>query len=260
MKVIRSVLFYIVLFLSTILVGLSAIVSFYVTGRNEYAHICGRFWAKVNLWAAGVTVHAEGLENIEPNRSYVYAANHQSFFDIPAAYAALPVQFRWLAKKELFGIFIFGPAMSATGAIPIDRGDSRKAFESLNEAAAKVQSGTSVFIFPEGTRSSDGRLLDFKTGGFILAIKSQQPILPVSISGSYKVMSKKGGWVLNPGVIRVTVGKPIATIGLKTKDRDAVMSLLREAIRKNLTEEEGGLTSAESAALKSSIHMHEGIS
>lgn len=241
MKTIRSLLFYTGLFLSTLILGTAATLVSFTTGRKEWGHLCGRLWGNINLRVAGVKVVLNGLEHIDPNQAYIYAANHQSWFDIFAILGKLPVQFRWLAKQELFKIPILGGAMSAIGYIPIDRSDRRKAFESLNRAAAQVQNGTSIVIFPEGTRSPDGVLQSFKKGGFILAIHSQQPLVPISISGSYRILPKQAGWELHPGVIEMTIGRPIPTAGYTTRDRDILISKVREAIRLHLTEREGGI-------------------
>jgi 1-acyl-sn-glycerol-3-phosphate acyltransferase len=240
MRTLRSCLFHTVLFISTILLGVSAIVVAYISRRTNWAHLVARLWGNTNLWAAGVNVTVTGLERIERDRTYVYAANHQSWFDIFAILGKLPVQFRWLAKEELFKVFVLGPAMSAAGYIPINRGDRRSAFESMNQAAMKVQQGTSIVIFPEGTRSPDGLLQPFKKGGFVLAIKSRQPIVPVSISGSYPIFPKGGGWKIKPGTIRISIGDPIETAGCTIKDRDDLAAEVREAIRKYLTVKEGG--------------------
>jgi 1-acyl-sn-glycerol-3-phosphate acyltransferase len=110
----------------------------------------------------------------------------------------------------------------------------------LNQAAERVQSGTSIVIFPEGTRSPDGAMRNFKKGGFLLAIKSQQFIVPIAISGSYRVLQKQGDWIIHPGTIDVTIGKPISTVGLTVKDKDALMRTVRETIRQHLTPEERG--------------------
>ena len=133
--------------------------------------------------------------------------------------------------------------MSAIDYIPIDRTDRRKAFESLNQAARKVQSGTSVVIFPEGTRSQDGILQEFKKGGLVLSIKSQQPVVPISISGSHRVLPKHGSWDIQPGVIHMTIGSPIPTAGMTIRDKNTLMAGLRDAIRKHLPQEEGGILS-----------------
>jgi 1-acyl-sn-glycerol-3-phosphate acyltransferase len=241
MCIFRSVRFYICLFLSTLILGTSAVIAAYITKKEESSHLIGRLWGNVNLWAAGVSVKIAGMHNIDPRHSYVYAANHQSGFDIYAILGKLPVQFRWLAKQELFKIPVLGQAMSAIGYIPINRDDRRKAFESITQAANRVKQGTSVVIFPEGTRSPDGVLQPFKKGGFILAIQSQRPIVPISISGSHRILPKQGDWKIQPGSIHMTIGKPIPTAGLSTRDRDKLMDEVRGAIRQNLKEAEGGL-------------------
>jgi len=241
MKLFRSLIFYVCLFLSTLFLGTSAVVVAYISKKEGLAHLVGRLWGNVNLWTAGVRVKISGLENIDSRDSYVYAANHQSWFDIFAILGRLPVQFRWLAKQELFRIPVLGQAMASIGYIPINRNDRRKAFESINEAANRVKNGTSVVIFPEGTRSTDGVLQAFKKGGFILAIQSQQPIVPISISGSHHILSKRGDWKIQPGTIHMTIGKPIPTAGLDTKHRDELIAAVRDGIRANLTRSEGGL-------------------
>jgi len=241
MRVIRSVLFYVMLIVSTFFVGIAAMLVYFATHRREWAHLCARFWGKINLWAAGVTVYVAGVENIQPERAYIFAANHQSWFDIFAVLAKLPTQFRWLAKHELFRIPILGQAMTATGYIPIDRSDRRKAFESLRQAAMQAKRGTSIVIFPEGTRSPDGVLQEFKKGGFILALESQQPMVPISISGSHRILPKRGEWLIQPGIIDITICKPIPTADFTMADRNTLMSLVRQAMRENLTESEGGL-------------------
>jgi 1-acyl-sn-glycerol-3-phosphate acyltransferase len=237
----KSLFIYVFLFFSTVYCGVSAIVTFFLTRRNDWPHLVGRLWGKANLWVAGTDVQVLGLDKIGPDQTYIFAANHQSWFDIFAIYACIPVQFRWLAKEELFHVPVLGPAMKACGAIPIDRGDRKKAFESLNLAAAKVRTGASIVIFPEGTRSANGVLQRFKTGGFVLAIKSQQPIMPISISGSHRVLPKRGEWIIQRGTIFMTLGDPIPTAGLTNRDRETLISAVREAIRKHLPQSEGGL-------------------
>ncbi len=240
MSAVRTATFYLMLLVSTVILGAGAIVIVLLTRRQDWAHLCGRLWGNLNLWAAGVRVRLQGMENIEPGTTYVLAANHQGWFDIFAILGKIPVQFRWLAKEELFRIPLFGHAMRSIGYIPIDRADRRKAFESLDTAAEQVRRGTSIVIFPEGTRSLDGVLQNFKKGGIILAIRSQQPVLPISISGSHKILPKKVSVMIRPGTIRMTIGKPIPTRQLTVEDRDLLIERLREAIRMHLRKEEGG--------------------
>lgn len=240
MKIVRSLCFYTVFFISTIILGITAIVSTYVSHNSNWAHLVGRFWGNLNLWAAGVKVRVKGFENLDRRHAYVFLSNHQSLFDIFTLLGKLRVQFRWLAKEELFRLFILGPAMRAAGYVPIDRTDRKKAVESLHQAAERVQNGTSIVIFPEGTRSPDGVLQEFKKGGFLLAIKSQQSLVPIAISGSHHVLPKRGDYMIHPGVIDVTIDRPISTAGLTVKDNDVLMQTVREAIRRHLTPEERG--------------------
>ena len=136
-------------------------------------------------------------------------SNHQSNFDIFALLAAMPRQIHWIAKKELFDIPLFGPSMRRGGYIPLDRGDGRKALQSMDEAAATIHQGKSVVLFPEGTRTPDGNLLPFKRGGFILARKAAVPVVPVTINGSGKI-NPAGQIRLYSGDIRITLHPPIA--------------------------------------------------
>ncbi|MEJ5348741.1 MAG: lysophospholipid acyltransferase family protein [Desulfosoma sp.] len=249
MRWVRTATFYAMLLVSTVVLGLAAIGIVLLTRRSDWAHLCGRLWGNLNLWAAGVTVEVHGQEHLDPQKPVVYAANHQSWFDIFAILGKLPVQFRWLAKEELFRIPIFGHAMRLIGYVPIDRSDRKKAFQSLEEASRRVREGTSIVIFPEGTRSRDGVLQPFKKGGIILAIQSGQPIVPIALSGSYKILPK-GARLVRPGRLRMTICEPIETAKMTMEDRDRVIEKVREAIRRHLTEREGGNLNAESPAVQ----------
>lgn len=201
-------------------------------GENR-VHRYGIIWGRGCLWLAGTKIRVQGAEHLPLHQSAVYIANHQSNFDIPALYAGLPIQFRWLAKKELFDVPLFGPAMKRCGYIPIDRSDRRQAMHSLNEAARQISEGASVIVFPEGTRTEDGQLQDFKKGGFLIAVKAQVPIIPIAIKGSYQVMAKNH-FQLQPGKIEIKIFPPIATAGLKTNAIDTLMQQAREPIAKSL--------------------------
>ncbi len=235
----RSLLFYIILFVSTVLLSLAASVAALITRGGNLSHLIGRLWGRILLCAGGVKVEVEGLQNIDPNQAYVFAANHQSQFDIFALLAHLPIQFRWLAKRELFRIPIFGSGMKAAGYIPIDRSNRKEAFKSIDQAAARVQEGTSIVIFPEGTRSLDGKLQYFKKGGFHLAIKSKRPLVPVSISGTFSILRKKG-FKVRPQTARIYVGEPVPTEDISVKDRNWLISEIRRRIQENLPPEEKG--------------------
>ncbi|MEJ2364254.1 MAG: lysophospholipid acyltransferase family protein [Deltaproteobacteria bacterium] len=235
----RSLLFYIILFLATVLCSLGVICTAFVSPASNSTHLLARLWARSLLFAAGVKVQMEGLDNINLEEAYVFAANHQSQFDIFTLLGHLPTQFRWLAKKELFRIPILGAAMKGAGYIPIDRSNRKEAFRSIDLAATRVREGTSVVIFPEGTRSLDGKLQSFKKGGFYLAIKSKRPIVPVSISGAFSILPKKG-FRVRPQLVKVYVGEPVPTKDITPENRNWLISEIRRRIQEKLPPQEKG--------------------
>ncbi|WP_305044411.1 lysophospholipid acyltransferase family protein [Geoalkalibacter sp.] len=192
---------------------------------HHWAHL----WARGSLWLAGVKVRCAGAEHLRPGAAVVYMPNHQSNFDILALLACIRPPFRWLAKKELFAIPLFGTAMRRAGCIAVDRADHQSAMASMDEAARRIRAGEAVMIFPEGTRSLNGRLQPFKKGGFVTAIKAQAPIVPIAITGSGSILPKHAR-CLRPGTIAVTVLPPIDTRAMSLDDRD----LLMERVRQNL--------------------------
>jgi len=204
--------------------------------RRDAASVQGlaAWWAKSICTAALVSVTVTGTEKLDPGKPYIFAANHQSQFDIFALQGFLGVDFRWLAKKELFQVPIWGSAMRKAGYIPVDRSRGRQALKSLGEAAQKIAAGTSVIIFPEGTRTPNGMLQEFKAGAMVLAIKSGVDIVPVSIKGTYEILPK-GKLLVNPGNVMIRVGKPIATKDRTTKDKHDLAKILQEEVAKLLT-------------------------
>jgi 1-acyl-sn-glycerol-3-phosphate acyltransferase len=202
-------------------------------------HRIARTWGRSIIWLSRVKVKVTGLEHIEPLGAVIYMSNHQSNFDIPVYYSALPVQFRWLAKAELFKIPIFGRAMRSAGYISIDRTNAKSALRSLKRAAENIRNGTSVLIFPEGTRSSDGQLLSFKTGGFFLAIGAGVPIVPLSIRGTREVMAK-GRKLIHGGRVHIELKSPIDTAGYTRKTMEPLMEKVRASIAEGMTHADSG--------------------
>ena len=216
--------------LTTAFFGVIAIIVSFFTRTGNPVHIIARIWARSILMASRVPVRVSGLSNIEPDKSYVYMANHQSNFDIPVLLGYLPVQFRWLAKAELFKIPLFGRAMRGAGYVKIDRFNQESAFESINEAARKMRNGVSVMIFPEGTRSKDGRIKSFKKGGFFMAVDSGVPIVPVIIRGTWPIMAKTS-LRINRGDVEMEIAKPIDTTGYSKETKEELMNKVRTVIR-----------------------------
>jgi 1-acyl-sn-glycerol-3-phosphate acyltransferase len=198
-------------------------------------HRVAIFWAKMVLILSGVRTQIFNSEVLDPNQSYIFAANHRSAYDIPALLSTLPIPFRWLAKEGYFKIPLFGWAMKRAGYISINRSNPKQAYQSIRQAAQKVNEGTSVIIFPEGTRQKTDQLGEFKKGGFVLlALKSEKPIVPVAIQGSGRVLSKGDFWI-TPGTITIVLGNPIPTdCYCRKKDADILINKVREAIEEGL--------------------------
>jgi len=218
----------------TLLISLLTLFATLVLGRGA-ASVQGlaAWWASSICRGSGVEVSVTGTAELDPEKPYIFAANHQSQFDIFVLQGYLGIDFRWLAKKELFTVPIWGPAMRRAGYIPIDRSHGRQAIKSLDEAAQKIAAGTSVIIFPEGTRSKDGKLHDFKAGAMILAIKSGVPIVPVAIRGTYEILPK-GKLLMTPGKVHIRVGRPIETKNYNARDKHELAKISQEAVAKLL--------------------------
>lgn len=195
---------------------------------QRYSRAWGRAGLRLAGARAGLAAAAGATPAVPPGS--VVVSNHQSAMDIFAIAAVLPGQLRWMAKRELFDIPILGRAMRAAGYVAIDRDDPRRSRRGLSQAAETLARGASLVVFPEGTRSADGRLKPFKRGAFALAQASGAPVLPVAVRGSRKVLGASG-WRVRPGRIEVVVGAPIASAGVPQPDlavraRDAVAAML----------------------------------
>jgi len=198
------------------------------TGRNVHFY-CAAPWAKIILRVCGIRVRVSGLGNLDTAVPRIYMTNHQSFFDIFALLACLPVNFKFILKQELMNLPVFGPATRRAGYIGIERDDPRKAVKSMNQAAERIKNGASVLIFPEGTRSPDGRLGQFKKGGFSLAVKSGCDIVPVAIRDSYRI-APKGSLRIKKGSFSLSIGKPISLAGYTKRKIPQLMDQVREAM------------------------------
>ncbi|MDM8552908.1 lysophospholipid acyltransferase family protein [Desulfobacterales bacterium HSG2] len=215
--------------LATIFFGAMTIIVSFLSKGGDKPHKVASMWAESILFISGIRVRVRGLSNISPDRSYIYMPNHQSYFDIPVLMAYLRVQFRWLAKVELFKIPIFGQAMQRAGYISIDRSNRKSAFKSLRQAAETIRNGVSVVIFPEGTRSRDGSISPFKKGGFIVAIDSEVPIVPVILHGTRSIMSRQR-LTINPRDVEVEIRPPVETSEYTRKTKGDLLENIRQII------------------------------
>ncbi|MBF0482573.1 MAG: 1-acyl-sn-glycerol-3-phosphate acyltransferase [Desulfovibrionaceae bacterium] len=203
-------------------------------GENSIvSHRLEVFWARAALWLAGVKVKAD-ISALDPDANYAFLANHQSHFDILILFVALArYNIRFVAKRELFRIPVFGAALRRVGHISINRENRRAAMQSIDDAVAAARRGIGVLIFPEGTRSLDpSSLAEFKSGGMIMALKSGLPVAPIIVSGSYAVLPK-GSLTPHKAQVTVTALQPFDPLARYTlKDRDAFRRDLFETMQR----------------------------
>lgn len=192
------------------------------------------WWAREVLRQAHVTLHVRGVENIPPGEPLVVMSNHRSYYDIPAAFLAVPGRMRMVAKKELFRVPLFGRAMAQNGFIKVDRGNRQRAVESLNQSRRLLAAGTRVWIAPEGTRSQDGQLGKFKSGGFHLALDAGVRILPMVVRGTEAIMAHDS-FVVHPGAtVTVTILPPIDAPAYGHDRRKELMADVRAVMERAL--------------------------
>ncbi|BDG06452.1 lysophospholipid acyltransferase family protein [Anaeromyxobacter oryzae] len=179
-----------------------------VTGSGDFPIWLARFaWAPSALWVAGTRVEERDRPNL-PDGPLIFASNHESALDIWVLLSIVPRSIRFVAKQELFRIPIFGTYMRLGGHIPVDRGHHARAVASLRRAGEAVRGGISLIVFPEGTRSLDGRVQPFKKGPFVVAMEAGVPVVPVAISGTGLITPKKV-IAVTPGTARVAFGEPV---------------------------------------------------
>lgn len=220
--------------LMTVILSFLFIVSMPFDRKNRIFPFIAYWWSKAVFTATGITVRAVGLEGIDRSKPYVYVSNHASVFDIIGVVVAIDRHIRFIAKKEVGRIPVFG-WIAASGYIMVDRASSPDGVRSLEKAAGRIAAGESVILFAEGTRTRDGNLLPFKRGAFSLAIQAGVPVVPLTILGSYDVM-KKGELRIRKGEITIVVDSPIDV--REYHDRQGAVELMnrvRQIIEKNYT-------------------------
>ena len=231
----RTIITMTTIVIMTIVISVLCIIFSIFGPYTKIINLLAKAWTGSMLLAAGAKLEVEGLEKIDRSKSYIVVGNHQSHFDVFAIFFKLPLTARFMAKKELYKIPIFGWALTATGTVRIDRSNREKSIASMNDALTRIRKGVTVVVFPEGTRSEDGTIKKFKKGGFVLALKGGIPIVPVSISGSRFILGKNKANVKS-GKIKMVFGNPIDTTSYSYQDRDKLSQTVREFIVNNYDE------------------------
>ena len=211
----------------TIVLGTVSLVSTLFDRKGDFAHRCARAWSRLILATSGVRVRVSGLERLDPKRSYVFAANHQSIYDIPIVFSALPYQLRIVAKESLGRIPFMGWHLHRAGHLLVDR--KNPGADIVHKMARLVREGSSLIVFPEGTRSLDGTLGRFKKGSFLVALGAKLPVVPVTIEGSRHVM-QKGRLMVRPGEVLLTVHDAVPTESVRREEVRALAEQVRAAV------------------------------
>jgi 1-acyl-sn-glycerol-3-phosphate acyltransferase len=211
-------------------ISVALVAAVFPHGDRTQVWIARRVWAPGLVHGAGARLVVTGLERLDPGRAHLVVANHSSWIDIAALYMASPVPLRFLAKRELAAVPFLGWYIRAMGMVFVDRRDPRRAHATVDHAQRLLESGRSVVSFPEGTRSRDGRVGRFKSGGFGAALAAGADVLPVGLVGAGSVLPPDG-FKVRPGTIEVRIGEPIPTCGLARHDRAALARRAEDAVR-----------------------------
>ncbi len=225
---IRALISILGIIIDTIILGIVTIIVCPVSGNLAF-HVV-RLWARIVLRVSGVKVIVLGQENILRTSPQIFMANHQSLYDVPALFLALPVQLRFVAKKELVRVPIFGWAMSLSGHIVIDRAAQVGALRIIERSVKRIKrEKLSVCVFPEGSMSWDGSLQPFKRGTFVLAMRTGIPVVPIWISGAREVLPR-GRLTMKPGTIRLMIGEPLDTSSYVMENKEELMDRVRKSM------------------------------
>jgi len=219
----------------TIAMGIVSLIASLFGAHENKLHRIAQSWSRLLLKFSFIRTEVIGLEKLDPNRSYVLAANHQSYMDTPVIMANIPLQFRFFAKLGLFSIPLLGTHLGRAGHFPVDRGNPRASLKSMSDAAKAIaERHASVLVFPEGGRSLD-HLQEFKEGAAYMAIKAGVPAVPVAIVGTREILRMHTSRV-RPGSAKLIICDPIDTSHLTIRDRDHLTAALHAKISEALNE------------------------
>jgi 1-acyl-sn-glycerol-3-phosphate acyltransferase len=233
---IRAFLVTLLTFVYVLILGPPVLIYSAISGNTDPLYRTGIRGARMALWLAGVRLEIHGLERTPRRGAVVFMANHQSNCD-PAALLSILPPVLVMVKKEFFRVPIIGRGMVARGFIRVDRRNREQALEAVEKGVEALKAGKSFLVYPEGTRSPDGRLQSFKRGVFVMALQAGAPIVPISVSGSNRIMPK-GEFVIRPGRVRITFHEPVPTEGLSVEDRQVIIDRVHQAILAGLEKDE----------------------
>lgn len=225
---------------ATLITAITTVVGCSIGNHAFWGYWPAHYWSRFCCFIAGVRVKVIGRENIDKSTSYVFTANHQGAFDIWSIYGYLNHNFKWMMKKELENIFMVGWACKCAGSVFVDDASVTGIRRTIQEAEDQLKDGMSLVIFPEGSRSWDGKMIPFKRGAFMLAGEFKLPVVPITIDGSFQVMPRYT-YLIHPTTITITIHKPIlpGERGFNTK---SLMAECREAIESALPEKDKGIS------------------
>jgi 1-acyl-sn-glycerol-3-phosphate acyltransferase len=229
----RATIVYLFVGLFVLLMGPFVLLWTLIAREPHLLYILARLCIRTAGWMSGVHVIVEGREKILPGKNYVFLSNHQGNFDGPVLCHVVPRDLRALIKKEMMRLPVLSLILKQAQYVPIERLNPRQAQAGIELGAQMLMDGKSFFAFPEGTRSRDGHLGEFKKGVFIMAIKAQTPVIPITILNSNKIQPP-GSYGIRPGSIRVIFHDPIDTEGMNLEDRNRLVQLTRDAIASRL--------------------------
>jgi 1-acyl-sn-glycerol-3-phosphate acyltransferase len=233
MSKLRTILVFIPLVcIYTIVCGSVSFLLALVFRSGDPSHCVARFWAWLILKTCGIKVIVDGRDHIDRNQTYIFASNHQSLFDIPILFAYLPISFRILFKRSLLQIPFLGWHLWVSGHVPVERENPVKARQSLDRAADHIRRKGSIVVFPEGTRSRDGSIGRFKHGSFLLAIRAGVPVVPVTISESWRVM-ERGIVTVHPRTVHVSVDRHIPIEDFDEQSVSELSKTVRDVVLRN---------------------------
>jgi 1-acyl-sn-glycerol-3-phosphate acyltransferase len=216
--------------LATVICGSISLAVSVLDKQGRAQHRIARFWARSLVFVTGCSLTVRGGENLRKHPVAVYASNHTSYMDTPVVFAALPFQFRILAKKELWPIAFIGWYLDRSGQIPIDTRNPRATLSSLGVGVKALRSGMPLFVFPEGGRTPNGELQNFLSGAAYLAIRAQVPLVPIALNGVYDLLPMHTRHLYS-GELTLTAGQPISTTGMTVRQTDELTERLRRAIQ-----------------------------